>query len=74
MTWEVSELNKRLLVKALTGAGIVLVANLAQGEWGLLVGALLAASLAFLNKVDEQLPGKKAPGSKTGSWLRHVGV
>jgi len=76
MDLNVSEEHKRILMKALTGAGIVVLSRLANEDYGVLIGALVAGALAFVTKVDKDLPGKKAPGAQkgVGSWIRHLGV
>lgn len=70
---ELSENQKRILVKAITGAIIVALGKL-TGDYGILGGALLAGALAFFTKVDQSVPGKKAPGALGNSWLKHIGV
>ncbi len=76
MDFEVSEENKRIVVKALTGAALIFLSSLPGEQYGVLVGALLAGLLAFVTKVDQSLPGKKAPSAQKGvaSWIKHVGV
>lgn len=74
MTFELSDKQKAIIMKALTGAGIVFLSRLANEEWSPVIGAVLAALLFFLQTLDKETPAGKKPQTGLKAWLKHIGV